>query len=265
MTSSIGGTPCSAWDPIWCCTLSAGAAAITGYAVQAATEVLWALSGRRFGQCEVTLRPCRRTCTDNWPFAENWWDFGGGGPRPLLFNGAWFNITCGGCPNGCSCTVLEEAILPAPVASVVQVKLNGSVMVTGSYRVDDNRLLVRTDGGTWPICQDMSKADTEDDTWSVTALYGEAVPTMGQLAVGELACEFTKACTGQACALPANVSQIARQGVTVDFSAFADLIRDGLIGLRFCDLFIAAMNPQRLQAVPQVYDVDGPPYRRVGT
>lgn len=260
-TTSIGGTPCGPWEPIFCCTLPAGAAAITGSMVQAATEALWARSGRRFGLCEITLRPCRRSCDGGWPFADQWWEFGTW-PRPLLYQGSWFNIACGGCGSGCSCTVLEEALLPAPVNSIVQVKLNGSVMVTGSYRLDDARLLVRTDGGTWPVCQDMAAADTEDNTWSVTALFGEAVPTLGQLAVGELACELVKACVGQPCALPPNATQVSRQGVTVDLQALSELLDSGMIGLRNSDLFISTFNPNKLMAAPQVYDIDGPSFRR---
>lgn len=267
--TATGTVPCEPWDPIVCVAMPAGAsAAVTGYAVQAASEILWALSGRQFGLCEITLRPCRRTCDNwggGWPGFDNWWDAGGGGPRPLLFDGAWFNIMCGGCAGSCSCTPIEEAVLPGPVYSVTEVKLNGSVMVTGSYRVDDHRLLVRTDGGMWPVCQDMSAPDTADNTWSVTALYGQQVPVAGQFAVGELAAEFAKACVGAACALPSSVGQIARQGVTIDFTKFADIIKEGLVGLRFCDLFISAMNPNHLQAAPQVYDVDGPQFRRPNT
>jgi hypothetical protein len=151
------------------------------------------------------------------------------------------------------------------VSSIVEVKLNGTVMVTGTYRVDDHRLLVRTDGGTWPLCQDMASPDTADNTWAVTALYGQPVPVSGQFAVGELAAEFAKACVGAACALPSSVSQVARQGVTLDFSQFAEIIKAGLVGLRFCDLFISTFNPQHLQAAPQVYDVDGPMFRRPNT
>ena len=269
MSASTGTVPCEPWDPIVCVAMPASAsAAVTGYALEAASEVLWALSGRQFGLCSITLRPCRRTCFDQggwWPGFDNWWDVGGGGPRPLLFDGAWFNVACGGCPSGCSCTVIEEAVLPGPVHTITEVKLNGSVMVTGSYRVDDHRLLVRTDGGSWPICQDMAAPDTADDTWSVTALYGQEVPVSGRFAVGELAAEFAKACVGATCALPASVTQIARQGVTVDFSAFADMLKEGLLGLKFCDIFIKAMNPNHLQAPPQVYDVDGPMFRRPNT
>jgi hypothetical protein len=266
MTANTGTVPCEPWDPIICVAMPAGAsAAVTGYAVDAASEILWARSGRQFGLCEVTLRPCRRTCDGDWPWFDNWWDVGGGGPRPLLYQGAWFNIVCGGCPNGCSCTVVEEAVLPGPVHTIVSVKLNGTVMATGSYRVDNHRLLVRTDGGRWPVCQDMAAADTEDNTWSVTALYGQEVPVSGRFAVGELAAEIAKACVGANCAIPGNAIQVARQGVTIDMVKVGDLLDKGLLGLPMSDRFITTFNPKQLQSRPRVYDVDGPSFRRTNT
>jgi hypothetical protein len=266
VTAPTGVVPCEPWDPIICVPLPAGASAtVTGAALEAATEILWARSGRQFGTCEITLRPCRRTCDGDWPWFDNWWDVGGGGPRPLLYQGAWFNIVCGGCPNGCSCSVVEETVLPAPVHSVTEVKLNGSVMVTGSYRVDNHRLLVRTDGGVWPICQDMAAPDTADNTWSVRTLYGNEVPASGRFAVGELMAEIAKACVGAACAIPGNATQVSRQGVTIDMAKIADLLEKGLLGLPMSDRFITTFNPKRLLSKPRVYDVDAPFVRRPNT
>ncbi len=271
MTATRG--PCTAWDPIWCCDLSGSSPAITGYALTAATEILYNLTAQTFDICEFTVRPCRRDCTDNfWGGGifggyglGNWWEWGGLWPRPAIFNGAWYNLTCGGCGGSCSCNPLSEAWLPSPVSSIVSVKLDGQVMPITGYRVDNFRLLVRTDGGVWPICQDLTLADTQPNTWSVTVRVGEETPVSGRLAVGELACEIIKACTGQACAIPKNATTITRQGVTIDFATFTDLLRDGLVGLRFSDMFIATYNPQRLLAVPQVYDVDAEAYRRTNT
>ena len=266
MTATQG--PCAAWDPIWCCTLSAGAIAVTGTAVQAATEVLYHLSGQRFGLCEFTVRPCRHECygPGGWGWSDNWWEYGTY-PRPLLFDGAWSNITCGVCGDRCSCTGISEAWLPGPVGTIIQVKLSGAVLVSGTdYRVDDFRKLVRLGGNTWPVCQDMNLADTELDTWSVTFTVGETVPVIGRYAVGELACEIARSCAGETCVLPHNATQVTRQGITIDFPTFAELLASGSLGLKWSDMFIATYNPQRLRAAPKVYDVDGGRgFRRVGT
>lgn len=271
MTATRG--PCSTWDPIWCCPLTSESPMTTGVAAQIATEILYNLSGQIFDQCEFTIRPCRRECNDGawWGGLGGWgasWAWGGWNfwPMPALIGGNWFNLTCGGCAGSCSCTELSEALLPSPVASITQVKLDGVVLVNGTdYRVDDFRKLVRLGGESWPVCQDMTLADTEDNTWSVTLVVGEAVPMLGRLAVAELACELRAFCNGDECAIPFSARSISRQGITIDLPTVEEQLRRGLLGLRWCDQFVATYNPRRLMAVPLVFDVDGENFRRAGT
>jgi hypothetical protein len=269
VSSSTGASTCDPWPSTYCCSLTGFSPAVTGMAIQAATDVLYNLTTQRFGLCTFTFRPCREDCSRNggWPFdSVNWWQWGLGlYPRPALFDGMWFNVTCGSCSGTCSCGPIEQAILPEPVHSVTEVKVDGIVLSPTAYRIDDFSKLVRTDGGRWPACQDMTKADTEVGTWSVTVVIGEEVPTIGQLAVGELACEIAKSCAGQACALPGNATTVVRNGITVQFDAFTDLLKHGLLGLRWCDIFIATYNPDGMRARPQVYDVDREINRRTGT
>lgn len=261
-----GSGPCAAWPVQWVCELDPGAAAVTGTAVASATEVLWALSGRRFGLCEVTLRPCRRDCGDG-RFYD---DFGPPWtarthPRPALHAGRWTNLVCGQCTGDCSCTQISEAVLPAPVREIVRVTVDGQVLPPAAYRVDNNRLLVRTDGGRWPRCNNLSVADTEPGTWSVTALYGLPVPEAGRLAMGELACQIVMAAQGGDCRLPAGVQQLVRQGVTISYPDVGALLKDGRTGLYLVDMFLAAFNPDRLRNRSRVYRVDRPTVRRPGT
>jgi hypothetical protein len=261
--------PCTPWDAIWpqSCDLSTATPAITGYALQAATEVLWSLSGQRFGLCTVTLRPCRRECSEvPWPGGQ--WPATWPGqtyPLPVWINGEWLNLTCGVCVQGCSCATISEAVLPAPVYDIVQVKLDGSPMVTGSYRIDDYRLLVRTDGDMWPVCNNLALADTEVGTWSVTARFGEVPTTLASIAVGELACEFVKALTGAECQLPYTVTSLVRQGVSLTFDNPSEELKNGFTGLRFVDMFINTYNPGGLRSRSRVYDIDGPGFRLTGT
>lgn len=258
MTASFG--PCSAWSPHWICDVSAESPTATGRAAMMATEVLWALSGRRFGTCEVTLRPCRRECYDT-----PWWSTFGPPWSSTSYVGfaeyPWFQMSCGGCQGSCSCAEVSEVILPNPVSSVTQVKIDG-VPVTGIYRMDNNRLLVRTDGQRWPRCNDLSKNDSQPGTWSVTALYGEEVPTSGQLAVGELACEIIKATNGLDCRLPPGVKELARQGVTISIPDFGDLIKDGRTGLYLVDMFLFSVNPSQLATRSRTYSPDRVAHRR---
>ena len=140
-------------------------------------------------------------------------------PAPALVGGKWFNIACGACSSGCSCSSVSEVVLPYPVASIEAVRVDGVVLDPSAYRVDDWRLLVRLDGGEWPRCNDLNLADTEEGTWSVTAQYGTEVPRLGQLAAGQLATQIAKACAGvSGCLLPSTtVRQVQRQGVTKTF------------------------------------------------
>lgn len=263
--------PCQSWTPRWICDVSCESPSVTADAVAAATEVVWALSGRQFGLCDVTLRPCRQSCaTFPWPGSGlstgGWSEWPGNGWLGVaLSGGQWFNVVCGRCTAGCSCAAVSEIILPAPVKRVVQVKIDGVAMPTGSYRLDDARRLVRTDGEEWPECNDLNLADTEVGTWSVTAEYGQDVPALGEWAIGELACQLIRARNGEDCLLPANVTQLIRQGVTIQMPNAIELLRAGMTGLYTVNLFITTFNPNRLTRRSGVYRVDGDRARRVGT
>ena len=266
MTSPITSGPCSTWTPIWCCDLL-DTAAVTGTALQAATEVLWALSGRQFDACTVELWPCRRSCLDDGVFS-GWNQWTGGTwtyPQPALIRGQWFNLTCGSCFGECSCAFLSRVELPMPILSVDEVKLDGQTLTAGTdYRLDDSKYLTRL-GDIWPWCNDLSQLEG-DGTWSVTVTIGKAVPAMGQMAVGELACEFAKACVGDdACRLPKTVQQLTRQGVSLTFIDPNQLFENGLTGLYFSDLFINAVNPDRRRAPARVYNLDEPSPERLGS
>lgn len=261
---TLGG-PCAPWPVRWMCDVSCESPTVTGEAVAVATEVIWALSGRQFGLCTVTLRPCRRECTDfPWPsggFSE--WA-GSSWISPQLISGQWFNVVCGRCTTSCSCTSISEVVLPAPVYDVVQVKVDGVIVSGSEYRLDDNRFLVSL-GDDWPTCNDLSQDDTQPNTWSVTARYGLDVPEGGAWAVGELACELVRARNGEDCRLPRNVTQLVRAGVTIQFPNVVELLREGLTGLYLVDQFINTWNPSGLRRRSGVYSVDRPPHRRAGS
>lgn len=263
MTAEFG--PCADWPVQWICDVPVEQAAVTGLAVSTATELLWNLSGQRFGLCTVTLRPCRRDCASGLPddFGPPW--TASSWPRPALIGGLWFNLICGGCAGSCSCSDVSEFVLPAPVHEIVEIKLDGTPMVSGAYRLDNNRIVVRTDGGRWPRCNDLSLDDTEESTWSVTAAFGEVVPEGGILAMGALVCEILRAIGGEDCKLPAGVQQLVRQGVTISYPDVGELFRQGRTGLYLVDAFLAAWNPYGLRQRSRVYRVDRPTVRRAGT
>jgi hypothetical protein len=270
----MSGLPTTPWDPRWTCSeVDTASPAATGIAATAATQVLWALSGRQFGTEQVRLRPCRRGCAPElwgpWWGLEPWSWHGYGYPYPSLWGGQWVNLGCGGCGRDCTCQALQEAVLPAGVTAVTEVRVDGVVLTGTAYRLDRDPtaggdVLVRLDGGSWPLCNDLTLADTEPGTWSVTATYGTDVPELGRLAVGELGCEFLKAMAGEDCRLPAHVVSLARQGVVLNFPDPTELLSEGKLGLVVADRFLLTVNPDGLRRRARVFSPDHLGPRQVG-
>lgn len=258
--------PCEPW-PYTCADFPADPTSeeqdLIDRMLMASTEILWSRTKKMFGTCQLTLRPCRKECwpTGHWiGWAPGWQNASGWSwPFPTLVGGQWINLGCGSCAGPCSCSVVHETVLPYPVFDVLQVRVDGIVLDPSAYKVDNSRLLVRVDGQPWPVCNDLSKQDTEPGTWSVTALYGRAVPETGQLANGQLASALFKACTGaKDCPLPqSTIRQITRQGVTKVFFDATEAFKSGKIGLYYPDLFIHTFNPSS-SGVTSIYAIDGP-------
>ncbi len=263
--------PCEAWE-LSCADFPEDTSEeIQAQAAMIATEVLWNRTKRQFGTCSVTLRPCRKDCFPAWPWVplQGWNNLSGGiwpWPQPALVAGNWINIACGSCSSGCSCSRVSEVRLPYPVNSVTEVKVDGAVLPSSAYRIDNFNLLVRLDGEEWPRCNDLNLEDTEVGTWSVTALYGDDVPELGKLAAGQLAVEIAKRCVNASgCLIPqGTVQQRTRQGVTTVYFDSQEAFKGGMTGLYWADLFIKTYNPSGT-GTANIYPMDGPAPRRVGT
>lgn len=227
-----------------------------------ATSILWRLTGRQFGTCEWTVRPCGSTCGHGgwmtWPVS---WDGSGDGYgilNPYNYGGTWFNCAC---PGVCSCKARCEVLLNGPVESIVSVVVDGITLDPSAYRVDNRSILVRTDGECWPKCQDLNLSDTTDvGTFFVTYNRGMPVPTDGQIAAGILACDFAKTCTS-GCKLPGNLSTLSRQGVEITMADPVEALGNGLTGVSQVDQWIQSVNPKRLTSRPRVRSLDVPQHR----
>lgn len=257
VTTFVDG-PCEPWPVLWPCPMSAEVMAVTGVALEAASAVLWARSGRRFSLCSTPMRPCRADCEDSGYVYDGWWAWPTY-PRPRFFQGVWTNVVCGFCTDGCSCTRVSRVRLPVPVSSITSVVIDGQTLPASAYQLYDYRDLIRQDGGEWPRCNNLSVPDGSPGTWSVTAVYGEDVPMLGRIAVGELAMEFAKALACDAsCQLPQPVQQLTRQGVSMSFLDPNEVYANGRLGLRMADMFLSTYNPDGLRAPSRVYSVDAP-------
>lgn len=246
--------PCSLWvtaeDIAATCDAldSSGDPAVYDNAAQAASDVLFALSGRQFaGECgPITVRPCAGPCACVHPGRLYGWHS----------------------PGECGC-LSRVKLSGYPVREITEVLIDGAVIEPGEYRVDQRRWLVRladADGRLqrWPVSQRLDLADTEERTFSVTYTYGQDPPILGIEAAQQLACQIAAAGpdgTGD-CALPDGTISVTRQGVTIDIDRF---VEDGISALPLVGLFLQTYNPARLTKRSTVWTPDMAPYaRRVG-
>jgi hypothetical protein len=220
-----------------------------------ATQILWALTGRRYGTCEITVRPCGSNCQyyGGWMAYPAVADGVGTVWTPFIRDGVWFNCACAG---ACDCRARCRAWLPGPVSSVTEVVVDGIVIDPSLYRVDNREYLIGLGDQCWPDCQNMNLESPEVGTFEVTYLRGTPLPLAGQIAAGIMACEFAKACSGGACSLPQNLSTLARQGIEVTMVNPTDLLDIGLTGIAEVDLWIRSVNPDRKTHRPKVYSPD---------
>jgi hypothetical protein len=234
-------------------------------ALNYATTILWASTGRQFGECEQVVRPCGRYCRDDnvWGW---WWN--NGVFVPYISNGIWRNCWCG-CGEGpgcCTCEPNQQVYLPGPVVQVTQVVQDGFVVDPSEWRVDDAKWLVRT-SGEWPWCQnynvDAGVGLFNANTLQVTYTRGEPVPDALLDAAATLACEFAKACANQPCRLPGRLSTVARQGVQLTFQNIDQLIASGFTGIPEVDQIIKAYNPYALPRPMRLWSPDLPKQRTV--
>lgn len=234
-------------------------------ALQFASDVLFNLTGRRWpGECVDTLRPCGYGTGRTTAPRQSWSGQGYAGAHWCGCNDS----------RACGCRRPSEVKLPGyPVRSIQQVKIDGAVVPSARYRVDDHRWLVYlpADGEQrrgWPCCQRLDLADTEDDTWSITYTYGMAPPVGGQLAAASLACQVALSrdpAQSTACRLPKRVTAITRQGVSLAVLDPLTLFADGLTGLAEVDMWVQSvlLGDKRRRATVHVPGAS-PRHRRTG-
>ncbi len=221
--------------------------------LQAASDLLYEMSGHQFpGICEVTLRPCaapRRAAQRDRSYDPPGWI------------GSWGYCGCG---DTCGCAPWYGIELgPYPITGVSEVKVDGVVLDPSRYRVDDWRTLRRladADGSNpgWPSTQHLDLADTEEGTWSVTFEWGREPPASGVRASAVLACELALSCdpeNADQCRLPKRATSVTREGVTVVLSPSDFLDDRGHTGLFEVDIFLRAVNPERIRRGASVWHV----------
>lgn len=256
---SLPNPPCN-WDidaSICCPDWDDYSTELQTQSMEYASLVLWSATGRVYGTCETTVRPCGRFC-DNCP-SGYYWD-GEGTWVPYVWNGVWRNCWCGAEPGCCSCNPHCRVYLPGNVESITEVRVGGETLPTsGAYFVLDSMWLVRVDTEEcWPLCSDQNLAPGDVDSFEVTYRYGRALPNALVNATAILACEYAKACRGEPCRLPGRIASISRQGVNINMVDVTELLRSGLTGIKEVDDVIRALNPKALVGKTRFYSPDLP-------
>jgi hypothetical protein len=214
---------------------------------QMAVQYLWDWTGRSFGLCELTVRPCRQDCVEgrstfngSGPFPSPFNGIGiGGSPwTPVIINGLWYNIGCGRCGDKCGCGGEAPLRLPGPIDSVTTILESGEELDEAFYYVDNRSLVVRTDGKRWDSCK-----------LEITYIRGNTVPIGGQVAAGVLAVELAKAaCRDSTCMLPQRIQTITRQGVTIAMLDAFDDVDKGHTGIWIIDSWMASVTKPPIQS-----------------
>lgn len=248
--------PCTPWitgeDVVDCCSVETTDSALFEDVAVQASEILFAISGRLFsGECGPKIvRPSCDPCWCGYQVLSRGhivgpWDWG----YPLTY-------FCDSCLVACSPSLVK--LSGYPVREISEVLIDGVALVEGTdYRLYNGRYLMRLNDGRWPFSQDLTLADSEENTFSVTYTYGADPPQIAVAAAAQLACELYKACSGDnTCALPSGVTRIQTQGLTIDRLAFTTWAFSGgawKTGLSLVDAFLAAYNPSGLMRRPRFY------------
>jgi hypothetical protein len=220
---------------------NAYSAATRAMADQIASLVLWGATGRLYGACATIARPvlCPRW-PSNAPSAA-------GVPAWMpvdVGSGEWINW-----PSDCGCSSSDpfRTKLDGPVSAVTSIRVAGAVLNPANYRVDQMEWLVRTDGVTWPLWQDISLPGTDPTAFVVNYTRGNPVPAELLAMAGTYALEIARSMSpgaATACRLPSRASSITRQGVTIEMVDPLEMLSRGLTGIPEVDAVVRALNPQ---------------------
>lgn len=220
-------------------------------ATAVAAEILWLKTARVFGVFESTVRPCSTPPRPDTTY---------GHPSGARFITATILPVplSAVLPCGCgtrSCTGTAEVSLPGPVHEIISVTIDGTTLPADAYHVRDQRWLIRRDGRAWPLHQRLEAADNEPGAFVVTYRYGVPVPLAGQIAAGDLAeALLTEGLAG--CGIPAGVTNVSQQGVSMEIVSAAAMFDNGYLGVLSADRWIAAVNPGRQRHAAAVIDIE---------
>lgn len=226
-----------------------------------ASQVLWALSGRRWwGQRQDRLRVAPDFAGLHVPF-------------PSSFS-LWTPGRTRGCP--CHASTINPQV-PGPVIDVVSLTVGDVVVPHDQIEIEDRRVIrvaPGADSTTDPLAVNLWVDEDgfyalfpngacgcgRRSTVDMILEWGSPPPDAGAEAARLLATEVAKGLSGDtSCRIAGNVTSVNRQGVSVllDPATFLD---EGRTGVPLVDLWLTSVNPNKLQRPPEVWwpEVDTP-------
>ena len=209
-------------------------------ACEAASFILWALSGRKFhGLYTVT----ERYCMTERPFEE----------RYFMVAGVGYSL-----PTNIYVVRPQELqqdsiyLRGRPVQSVTSVHIvtTGDEVPVENYDLWDHAFLKFNTGLNKDI--------------DVTYTYGKTPPVAGVMAARQLATQFALLWSGreEECSLPERVTSVTRQNVSWTILDNQDFIDELKTGIYAVDLFLKSVNPDKARAKAKVFSVDLPRGKR---
>jgi len=222
-------------------------------AVKVASQLLWSMSGRKYGG--IT------TVSEKYVCASRAYRLGASSRNytPELVGGDMYNIPFDEFDDYAELTT--DGMSPStrlrlrgrPVIKIDSVRdRTGKIVDPSNYYLVDHSTLQARSGTAWAPCN-----------IEVTYTYGSPPPTTGKAAARILATEFIKLWSGDDdCALPQRVTSISRQGVSYTVLDNQDFIDELRTGLYVVDLFLKSSNPDKARAKARVFSPDVPRARR---
>ncbi len=206
-------------------------------ACEFASQILWALSGRKFHTGTVTER---YVVDRQWLGAYTMTpirgavvydaDWGAYIVDPYDWNSRRFRL------NG------------TPVKNIISIRslADGSVLTPGDYYISGRTTL--------HLSKDTSRGI------EVVYSYGQEPPTAGRMAAKTMALQFFYLWSGREdqCTLPDRVTQVTREGVSftiLDNQNFLDELKTGIYVV---DMFLRSVNPDKARVKAKVFSVDIP-------
>jgi hypothetical protein len=253
MTAPVDA-PCQPWatveDATACIACSDLPTGTLSDCIDIASAWLWRLTGRIFGVCQITVYPLGgQICC---PPTSGWITLGSCYWFDRTTNCWWDVYGRRGRGEG----VPEIKLGFENVQSIVKVCIDGAPLDPSSYRVDDYRWLVRTDGQTWPAAPQNSLL-TSPPGFSVTLTHGIPIPPDGVTAAATLACELARSCQGDKdCRLPKRITQVTRQGVSMIMLDPTSQLAQGRFGVTEIDSFLQSVNPKGIDRRASVTSPD---------